>query len=201
MVINEAKMALARDSRRLMKAVDRGMGPEKIGPAAFQQILQHLKADASPSVRKAIDVASTAPVPATTHSEKFGRKLSAILSVSIDRLEPDFARGILYYVCGDQRQHGMGVLALELLDESAGLEVTAELLKWRSALLEKMRLKDQAFLSAVKELPPAWRNIANGSLYRAKLMLEVGDERSALMSFRQVRKLVLLHRRRKKVRS
>ena len=94
----------------------------------------------------------------------------------------------------------MGVLALELLDESAGLEVTAELLKWRSAPRE-----DEAEGPGI----PFCRQGASSCMeeHRQRFFVpgqadtRVGDERSALMSFRQVRKLVLLHRRRKKVRS
>lgn len=193
MVTNEAKRILAEESYRFTKAVEKGrLGPEQICPYVLFRVGNRIiRANQDQAttllVKRAIHTKARAP---STHSELFGYKLSNLLTTTIGRLDPEEQRGILFYVAGDSTQHGLAVVALQLLGESSAVDVTGRLIGWRSEYLEKLKKQDLAIRSGMDSLPPAVRSLAKSSLSEAGLCLSVGDQRSAMSWLRQVRRLV-----------
>ncbi len=193
MVINEARRLLAEHSFKLMRNVESGkIGPEHIGRFVLFKVGGYV-AKASPDrtttilVHRAIGAKIDIP---TTHSELLGYKLSNLLTTTIDRLDPEERRGVLFYTVGDSKQHGLAVLGLELLGESSAVEVTTKLIGWRGQYLEELEKQDLMVRARVDSLPLGIRRLAMSSIDEAALCLSVGDQRSAMGWLRQVRRLV-----------
>lgn len=193
MVTNEAKRILAADSYRMTKIVEKGkIGPDQIGPYVLFRIGNRIvRANMDRTtitlVKRAI---GTRAGSARTHSELFGFKISNLLTTTIGRLDPEEQRGILHYVAGDQTQHGLAVMALQLLGESSAVDVTQRLVGWKAEYLERLGRRDAQIRASVERLPIPIRRICHGSLHEASLCLSVGDERTAMGWLRQVRRLV-----------
>ncbi len=193
MVPGEARRLLAIDSKRLVERVDNGkIGPEKVGPFSLFLVANRLASMADDRVsRVLIERALHAKTDAArTHSELFGYKLSLMLTSTLPRLDPESQRGFLHYVCGDEAQHGMAVLALEILSESSGVEVAGRLVAWRAQVMDQLRKQDQEVLRRARDLPPQIQRLVRGALYEAETALSEKDERTARSWFLQVRMLV-----------
>lgn len=192
MVTTEARRLLAIDARKLVSRTEEGkLGPENIGPVVLFTIAKRIsKILPDRTSRVLTERAVQSKAQTRTHSEMFGFKLSNLLTSVIHRMDPESQRGLLFYVCGDAKQHGLAVLGLELLGESSGVEITEKLLQWKMSQVQLLDERDRATMVKIKELPPQVRRLCNGALTEAAHALSESDERSAQSWFSQVRKLV-----------
>lgn len=191
MMFNEARRLLAADGRRLVKRVESGkLGPEQIGPVVLFTIARRVSKAGDATVRALCERAVRTKASGRTHSELFGYKLSALLTSTLVRLEPDVQRGILFYVCGDDKQHGLAVLGLEILAESSAVEVTGRLVSWRREVIGRLQADDEKTRRAVDDLPPQVRRLCLGAFAQASFALQDGDDRTVASWTRQVRTLV-----------
>lgn len=192
MVTAEAKRLLAIDAKKLVSRTEGGqIGPENIGPVVLFTIAKRISRILPDKTSRVLtERAVRSKAQTRTHSEMFGFKLSNLLTTVINRMDPESQRGLLFYVCGDAKQHGLAVLGLELLGESSGVEITEKLLQWKTAQLHLLDERDRMTMVQVKELRPQVRRLCNGALTEAAHALAEGDERSAQSWFMQVRRLV-----------
>jgi|GEM_PF-4421498 len=193
MLLGEAKRLLAIDGRRFAKRFESGKaGPERVGPQALFTIARRvLRAAPDGATRVLVERAiRTKAQGARTHSEVYGMKLSILLTTTIGRFDPDVQRGILYYVCGNDQQHGLAIMALTTIGESSGVEVTAKLVAWRKGILDALRQQDEAVLAEAQKLPLQVRRLVKGALYEAQTAMAEKDERTARSWLIQVRRLV-----------
>lgn len=172
-----------------MRGVEKGnIGPEKIGPIVVNHVGLAI-CNAEPKLTPYVRIAAGTR-GGSTHSERIGLKLSQMLTHLLDRLDPEIQRGILHYTRGDEKQHGMAVLGLELLDEPSGVEIAMNLTKWVGEKLESLNAKDLETRNLVTKLEEGPRRFCLCSLRMAESYLEEGDDRSAMMMFAQIRKIV-----------
>jgi hypothetical protein len=192
MVTTEAKRLLAIDARKLVSRTEGGKaGPENIGPMVLFTIAKRISRILPDRTSRILtERAVQSKAQTRTHSEMFGFKLSNLLTSVINRMDPESQRGLLFYVCGDAKQHGLAVLGLELLGESSGVEIAEKLLAWKASQIHLLDERDRMTMLKVKELRPQVRRLCNGALTEAAHALAEGDERSAQSWFMQVRKLV-----------
>lgn len=191
MITSEARSVLAGDARKLASAVESGkIFPQDVPRTVLTHIVRRVSFDSPAGLTPAVVAAVNARVSAATHSDMLAIRAQACMAACVPRLDPESLSGLLLYVVGDVRQHGLAIIGLQLLAESSGVDAAARLVQYRDALLAASRKSDQELIDRVPTLPVGVRRSVNGALREARLFLADGDERSAASFFGVARKLI-----------
>lgn len=189
MMLSEARRLLAIDTKVMVEK--HSSGPEKVGRFALFRLARRMaKSIPNRAAHRLIQMAVGAKGKAQTHSEIFGFKLTVLPTKVLPLADPEVRRGILFYVCGDEKQHGIAVLALQILNESSGVEVAQRLIDWKNQQLEEMNVAELEVRKRIRSLPPQVRRLCFGALVEAGHAIAEGDERTAYGWFMQIRRLV-----------
>jgi hypothetical protein len=191
MITSEARSILAADVKRLTEAVESGkIFPQDVPRMVLGSIVRRASFDAPDGLPEVATAAVNGRVSAATHSDMLAVRAQATVQACIPRLDPESISGLLLYVVGDTRQHGLAIVGLQLLAESSGVEAATRLIAYRDSILAVTKRADQELIERVPTLPSGVRRSVLGALQEARSYLAEGDERSAANFFGTARRLI-----------
>lgn len=187
----EARQLLAHDTKKLVRRTEKGrIPPESIGSVVLNTISGRIRQFGHERAARAATMASRAKISAHTHSDLFASRVILLLSNVVPRYGPDEARGILTYIIGDNSQHGISIVGLQLLSESSGVEAAKKIKLFRDNTIVMLEQQDKEMRRQIELLPPQIRRVIEGSFYEATLAMREYDDRTLVCYMDQVRRLV-----------
>lgn len=190
MLTNEARSHLRRDTQILFSRAGSPPDPALIGRTIVSLILRRMQVRCPSSVVFGARQAVSARLSAQSHSDLLSRRVALLLGALRGQVESEIEAGILAYAIGDDRQHGLAIVGIQILDEASGLEAARRLVSYRAGRISDHESADRGLLGQINALPPQIRRLVLGALDEARLHLGEGDESSAASFFATARRLI-----------